>query len=186
MALGSPLRTFLSSTPLLAHPEIVSPLTATMSVRNKPAKGRRWAVGPTKNPMHRTPGKRRGLWVYDGQRIRDGTLLVNQTTPNVFPGWNVGFIFKHSLSRFGVILNVTASSIFQFLHFQVKFGHMNHLNATTTGRVMLTTERMSPNWSHYMMESHFGEHHKTENLFKHFIHVIPDKQHQYFKLVEEI
>ena len=63
---------------------------------------------------------------------------------------------------------------------------MNQLMATTSGRAMLTTERMNPDWSHYKMQKFFGEHQKGEKLFKHFIHVIPDKQHQYFKLVEEI
>lgn len=70
--------------------------------------------------------------------------------------------------------------------FQVRFGHMNKLIGTVSGRVMLTTERMEPDWTHYKMQKFFGDHHRDQNLFKHFIHVIPDKQHQYFKLVEEI
>lgn len=78
----------LTST-LLSTVEMVSPFTASLSVRHKPGKGRQFGVSPTKNPMHRTPGKRRGLWVYDGQRVPAGTLLVNQVKPKVFPGWNV-------------------------------------------------------------------------------------------------
>ena len=60
-----------------------------ISVRNKGKKGK-WAVGPTKI-KGRTPGKSRGLKVYDGQRIPAGTCLVNQIRPVMFPGWNVSF-----------------------------------------------------------------------------------------------
>ena len=60
-----------------------------ISVRNKGKKGK-WAVGPTKI-KGRTPGKSRGLKVYDGQRVPIGTCLVNQMRPVIFPGWNVSF-----------------------------------------------------------------------------------------------
>ena len=56
-------------------------------VRHWRKKGK-WAVGPTKSaPGGR--GKFRGLKVYDGQRVPQGTCLVNQIRPVVFPGWNV-------------------------------------------------------------------------------------------------
>ena len=69
-----------------------------ISVRNKGKKGK-WAVGPTKI-KGRTPGKSRGLKVYDGQRIPTGTCLVNQMRPVIFPGWNVSlneFYVKNNL-----------------------------------------------------------------------------------------
>ena len=73
-----------------AH-EYCLPTFTYISVRHKGKKGR-WAVGPTKNPSGRPPGKSRGLKVYDGQRVPTGTVLVNQMRPVIFPGWNVSQI----------------------------------------------------------------------------------------------
>jgi len=102
-------------------------------------------------------GKNRNLRVYDGQRVHENKMLLAQFWPKVFPGWNV------------------------------KYGSSYNLHAAVDGRVIVTTERMAPNWSQKQVQAVFKEHHKQEtSLFKHFVHVIPDKQHQYFKLVEEI
>jgi len=133
-------------------------LMSQVFVRFKPGKGRRWGVGPTKNHMHKTNAKERGLKVYDGQRVPTDKTLVAQFWPRVFPGWNV----KYS-------------------------GRFYDLQASVNGRAMVTTERLEPNWEQKQVKEVFKSHHQQESqLFKHFVHVIPDKQHQYFKLVEEI
>ena len=92
---------FRESSPLLSHSskdniktiypvnDNCLPLSSMyISVRHKGKKGK-WAVGPTKNPSGRPPGKSRGLKVYDGQRVPAQTMLVNQMRPVIFPGWNV-------------------------------------------------------------------------------------------------
>lgn len=140
-----------------AH-EYCLPTFTYISVRHKGKKGR-WAVGPTKNPSGRPPGKSRGLKVYDGQRVPTGTVLVNQMRPVIFPGWNV------------------------------RFGWTNRLHATVDGRVIITTELADLDWDEYKVEKHVArgsQHLKKEKIYRNYIHVIPDIQHQYFKLVERI
>merc|ERR1719150_1559474 len=125
------------------------------SVRHKGKKGK-WAVSPMKTSAGNRRGKSRGLKVYDGQRVPIGTCLVNQLRPNIFPGWNV------------------------------RFGWTNRLHATVHGRVMITTELADLNWENYTVEKHIArgsQHLKQEKIFRNYIHVIPDVQHQYFKLV---
>jgi len=133
-------------------------LMGQVFVRFKPGKGRRFGVGPTKNHFMKTNAKERGLRVYDGQRVNTNKTVVAQFWPRVFPGWNV---------HYG--------------------GRFYDLEASVDGRAMVTTERMEPNWEQKQVKAVFKPHHQQEKqLFKHFVHVIPDKQHQYFKLVEEI
>ena len=74
------------------------------------------------------------------------------------------------------------------LLFKVHYGpRFYDLHASVDGRAMVTTERLEPDWDQRQVQDNFDEHHKEEKqLFKHFVHVIPDKQHQYFKLVEEV
>merc|ERR1712133_99021 len=87
------------------------------------------------------------------QRGLTDKTLVNQFWPRVFPGWNV----KYS-------------------------GRFYDLQASVDGRAMVTTERLEPNWEQKQVKAAFKSHHQQESqLFKHFVHVIPDKQHQYFK-----
>ena len=54
---------------------------------------------------------------------------------------------------------------------------------------MITTELANLDWDQYTVEKHIGrgsQHLKKEKIFRNYIHVIPDVQHQYFKLVERI
>merc|ERR1712212_1326266 len=111
------------------------------SQRWKPGKGRMTAVGATKTMSGSVPGKNRGLRVYDGQRVPAGKILIAQYWPKVFPGWNVDY------------------------------GRWYDLNATVDGRVMVTTERMEPNWSQRQVQAVFKDVHKSQNLYKHFVHV---------------
>ena len=72
---------------------------------------------------------------------------------------------------------------------QVRFGYANQLYGTVDGRVMITTELADLDWDSYKVEKHVARgstHLRKEKIFRQYIHVIPDVQHQYFKLVEQI
>ena len=49
--------------------------------------------GTTKLQGGNHHGKKRGLRVYDGQRVPFGTLLAKQFRLEVLPGWNVSKMF---------------------------------------------------------------------------------------------
>jgi len=109
-------------------------------------------------------GKKRGLRVYDGQRIPVGTLLAKQFRLDFLPGWNT------------------------------RFGYGNDIRATQTGRVMVTTERAdldfdtgSIGWGgSARRDTHFpADRFRGKNIFRMHVHIVPDEQHQYFKLVEQ-
>ena len=87
---GGAMRTLLSAA---SAAELAWPLMSVNSQRWKPGKGRKWGVSPTKNVFGTSPGKNRGLRVYDGQRVPAGKLLISQFHPKVFPGWNVSTLF---------------------------------------------------------------------------------------------
>jgi len=46
-------------------------------------------VGSTKNKCGHPKGKKRGMKVYDGQRVPAGSILASQINVGIFPGWNV-------------------------------------------------------------------------------------------------
>ena len=51
------------------------------------ARGKKTLAGAsTRNKCRNTPGKRRGLKVYDGQRVPSGCLLVKQLRLQILPG----------------------------------------------------------------------------------------------------
>ena len=61
------------------------------------------------------------------------------------------------------------------------------LTAQCNGRAMLTTERMDPNLDNEDVRRTLPVTiQPDQKIFKHYVHVIPDRQHQIFKLVEEI
>ncbi len=53
---------------------------------------------------------------------------------------------------------------------------------------MLTTELMEPDYTDKMVlkMTNPAQQQYQDKMFKHFMHIIPDRQHQYFKKVEEI
>ena len=52
---------------------------------------------------------------------------------------------------------------------------------------MITTEKLDPDWTNEKyVQKNFGTKLRTENFFKQMVHVIPDKDHQYFKLVDQV
>jgi len=123
--------------------------------------------GTTKLQGGNHHGKKRGLRVYDGQRVPLGTLLAKQFRLDVLPGWNTAF------------------------------GRQNDIVAKQPGRVMVTTERVnidfdsteSPvrKWAaDARRDSNFpADRFRDKNIFRKHVHIVPDEQHQYFKLVEQ-
>lgn len=102
-----------------------------------------------------------GGQVYDGQRVPHGKLLVRQHRLQVLPGWNTKLI------------------------------HTCDIVALSHGRAMLTTEKVEPRLAAYQaLPDRLGEvlpaHTLTENIYRVHVHVVPDEQHQFFKLVEQV
>ena len=63
--------------------------------------------------------------------------------------------------------------------------------ALTHGRAILTTEKVDPKLEAYQkMPARLGEvlpsYLLNENIYRVHVHVIPDEQHQYFKLVDQV
>ena len=115
--------------------------------------------GSTKNVSGAPPGPKLGLKVYDGQRVPAGTELLRQLSPQHMPGWNVDFV------------GGTHASLFAKCH----------------GRVMMTTELMDPNLENEKVTAALPATVKPgQKFFKHYIHIIPDRQHQIFNLVDQI
>ena len=91
-----------------------------------------------------------------------------------------------------MILNSHSGDYYYYYYiplFQVRFGWANQLHGTVDGRVIITTELADPDWDSYKVEKHIlrgSQHLRSEKIFRQYIHVIPDVQHQYFKLVEQI
>jgi len=114
--------------------------------------------GTTRNVAGSPAGCKWGLKVYDGQRVPQGTTLLTQSTMKTMPGWNVGV------------------------------ERMNKsLVAARPGRVMMTTELMDPDLSNKNVAAVLPRALKPEQkIFKQYVHIIPDRSHQIFKLVEQI
>ena len=52
---------------------------------------------------------------------------------------------------------------------------------------MLTTELVEPNFDHDLVKRALPYGIKPEEkLFRHYMHIIPDRQHQVFKLVDQV
>ena len=113
--------------------------------------------GTTRNTSGLPAGPKLGLKVYDGQRVPQGTLLHNQRKLEVMPGWNV------------------------------TYAGQNRLMAAATGRVMMTTELCDPDVSKPNVALTVPNNLKPDQkIFRQYLHIIPDRQHQIFKLVEQI
>eukprot|EP00095_Tigriopus_kingsejongensis_P001678 maker-scaffold1518_size37722-snap-gene-0.13 protein:Tk01678 transcript:maker-scaffold1518_size37722-snap-gene-0.13-mRNA-1 annotation:"39s ribosomal protein mitochondrial" len=131
-------------------------MTALGGVRGKKIK----ASGSTKNVAGHPTGKKRGVKVFDGQRVQIGTRLAMLRHLDILPGWNV-------VSR------------------------TRNLFATCHGRVMITTEVCDPG-EHVdlLMSPTRHPFHKYDadkgRVYRLHLHIIPDEQHQYFKLTEQV
>ncbi|TRY68518.1 hypothetical protein TCAL_03266 [Tigriopus californicus] len=109
----------------------------------------------TRNKCGHPKGKKRGVKVFDGQRVPIGSLLISQRRMDILPGWNV---------------NNTGKSLY----------------ASCNGRVMITTEVCDPKVAETLSEDPFAMDVPGENIYKMHMHIVPDQQHQYFKLTEQV
>ena len=53
------------------------------------------ASGNTRNQSGHPKQKKRGIKVYDGQRVPANSVLVDQLRPFILPGWNVSIYHIH-------------------------------------------------------------------------------------------
>ena len=88
-------------------------------------------------------------------------MLVKQHRLQVLPGWNT------------------------------KMLHTCDIVALSHGRAILTTEKIDPKMEAYQrlpprLGAVLAPHMLNENIYKVHVHVIPDEQHQYFKLVDQV
>lgn len=65
------------------------------------------------------------------------------------------------------------------------FGKNGTLFAMVPGKVLITTEKVDLNWDHTWVERCHG-HRKHTEFYKKYFHVIPEPQHQNFKLIDQI
>ncbi|XP_018335598.1 39S ribosomal protein L27, mitochondrial [Agrilus planipennis] len=111
--------------------------------------------GSSRNPPDNTRPKHRGWKRQDGHLVEAGTILVLQRHLRFHPGLNVG------LGRNGTLF------------------------AIIPGKVMVTCEKVDPDWEHTWIQRHYS-HRKGHVFFKKYFNVIPNPQHQNFKLIDTV
>ncbi|XP_071546092.1 large ribosomal subunit protein bL27m [Panulirus ornatus] len=116
------------------------------------------AGGSSRNKKGRARGKHRGIKKRDGVWVSQGTILVRQLGLNYHPGLNVGI------------------------------GRDRTLFAKENGQVMMTTEKVNPNWDHRFIKRFYDELQNLEDvpIYKTYFHVITEPQKNNFKLVDQI
>ncbi|XP_065356852.1 large ribosomal subunit protein bL27m [Calliphora vicina] len=67
----------------------------------------------------------------------------------------------------------------------VGFGRNGTLFAMEHGKVYVTCEPLDPNWDHTWVQRHYAGR-EGQPIHKKFFNVVPDQQHQRFRLVDEI
>lgn len=53
------------------------------------------------------------------------------------------------------------------------------------GRVCVTCEKTDPNWEHTWIQRHYAGR-EDQRFYKKYFNIIPEPQHQRFKLIDEI
>nr|CAD7260442.1 unnamed protein product [Timema shepardi] len=71
------------------------------------------------------------------------------------------------------------------IRFQVGLGGNGMLYAKEAGRVMVTCEKIDPNWNHNWVQKVYGER-RDQTIFKKFFNVIAEPQVGRFKLIDTI
>lgn len=66
----------------------------------------------------------------------------------------------------------------------VGFGRDGTLFALEHGKVYVTCEKIDPNFEHTWVQKHYADR-SNQTIYKKFFNVIPNKQENVFKLVEE-
>ncbi|KAL0839401.1 hypothetical protein ABMA28_016126 [Loxostege sticticalis] len=67
----------------------------------------------------------------------------------------------------------------------VGFGRNGTLFAMEAGRVVVTCEKFDPNWDHTWVQRIYGGR-EEQTIYKKYFNVIPEPQHQRFKLIDEV
>ncbi|XP_055698331.1 50S ribosomal protein L27 [Phlebotomus papatasi] len=67
----------------------------------------------------------------------------------------------------------------------VGFGRNGTLWAMQSGKVIISCEKTDLNWDHSWVRRNYAER-EGQTIYKKFFNVIPEKQHQNFRLVEEV
>ncbi|KAL3269413.1 hypothetical protein HHI36_008483 [Cryptolaemus montrouzieri] len=111
--------------------------------------------GSTRNSSPKVKPKHRGWKRQDGHEVQSGTILVLQRNLRFHPGLNVGL------------------------------GKNGTLFAILPGKVMVTCERVDPNWDHTWVQRCHGTR-KGSEFYKKYFNVIPKEQHNNFKLIDQL
>ncbi|XP_072942022.1 large ribosomal subunit protein bL27m [Epargyreus clarus] len=67
----------------------------------------------------------------------------------------------------------------------VGFGRNGSLFAMEAGKVVITCEKFDPFWDHTWVQRHYAGR-EQQTIFKKYFNVIPEPQHQRFKLIDEV
>ncbi|XP_068232318.1 large ribosomal subunit protein bL27 [Palaemon carinicauda] len=113
--------------------------------------------GSSKNRVGRPRGKGRGIKKVDSTEVTRGTIIVRQLGLNFHPGLNVGI------------------------------GVDRTLYAKEPGTVIMTTEKVNPNWNHKEIKRFYAEYQDDDTpIYKTYFHILPKPLPNKFKLVEQI
>ncbi|XP_026274508.1 39S ribosomal protein L27, mitochondrial [Frankliniella occidentalis] len=102
------------------------------------------------------PKRYRGLKRKDGDVVTAGTILATQITLRFFPGLNVGF------------------------------GKNGSIFAIKAGKVVMSSELAQPNWDHTWIQRLMPRRPDNIPIYKKYINIIPEPQHNRFKLLEAL
>nr|XP_045623093.1 39S ribosomal protein L27, mitochondrial-like [Procambarus clarkii] len=115
------------------------------------------ASGSSRNKPGRPRGKHRGIKKRDGTWVTKGTILVRQLGLLFHPGLNVGI------------------------------GSDKTLFAREHGKVVMTTEKMNPNWDHSFIKRFYPDlQNQDVPIYKTYFHILAESPKQTFKLVDQI
>ncbi|CAH2063522.1 unnamed protein product, partial [Iphiclides podalirius] len=67
----------------------------------------------------------------------------------------------------------------------VGLGRNGTLFAMEAGKVVVTCEKFDPHWEHNWVQRNYAGR-ENQNILKKYFNVIPEPQHQRFKLIDEI
>lgn len=68
--------------------------------------------------------------------------------------------------------------------YQVGFGKDKSLYSMEPGKVVITSEKVDPNWNNYWVQRSFGGREGTV-FYKKYFNILPYPQHRRFKLIDE-
>lgn len=69
---------------------------------------------------------------------------------------------------------------------QAGFGKNGNIFAIKPGKVVMSSEQAKPNWDHTWIQRLMPRRPDNVPIYKKYINVIPEQQHNRFKLVETV